>query len=138
MLARVPDGGAWKILEFPVSQWLGRRSYSWYLWHWPLLAVLVAMQPELTRSQHLGYVFLCVAGSLGLAAATYAFVENPIRLSGYLARRRVLSLAGAGLVTVITVGTATAWQHSTSAGYGRILAAAQDARTIGACAPRQL
>lgn len=135
LLARVPDGGASKILELPFSQWLGRLSYSWYLWHWPLLAVLVAMHPGLSRPEHLGAVLLCVVGSLGLAAVTHAIVENPIRFSSYLARRRALSLAGAGLVTVMTAGTAIAWQHSTSVEYGKIFAAAQDARTIGTCPP---
>ena len=135
LLSRVPDGGASKILEFPVSQWLGRLSYSWYLWHWPLLAVLVAMRPGSTRFQRLGDVLLCVAGSVGLAAATHAIVENPIRFSGYLARRRALSLVAAGLVTIITAGTAIAWQHSTSVEHAKILGAAQDARNISTCPP---
>ena len=112
LLCRVPNIGAAKILELPVSQWTGRLSYSWYLWHWPLLAVAAAMHPGLTFSQRFYDNILCVAASLGLAAATHAFLEDPIRFSRYLAPRRALSLAAAGLVTMVTLGTAVMWQHS--------------------------
>jgi peptidoglycan/LPS O-acetylase OafA/YrhL len=108
----VPRTGAAKILELRAAQWTGRLSYSWYLWHWPLLAVAAAMHPNASLSQHLYDTALCVAGSLGLAAITHVFLENPIRFSRYLASRRTLSLAGAGMVTVVAAGTALAWQHS--------------------------
>jgi peptidoglycan/LPS O-acetylase OafA/YrhL len=111
---RVAQIGASKILELPVAQWLGRLSYSWYLWHWPLLAVTGAMHAAAPFSQHLYDTVFCVAGSLALAAATHTFVENPIRFSRYLASRRALSLSAAGLVTVVTTGTAILWQHSAS------------------------
>jgi len=123
--SRVPHIGAAKILELPVAQWIGRLSYSWYLWHWPLLALIVAMHPGLTPSKHLFAVFLCVAGSLGLAAVTHAFVENPIRFSRYLAPRRVLSLSGACLVTVISAGSAIMWQQSASLARGRMAEASK-------------
>lgn len=110
---RVPGFGAASILELRISQWVGRHSYSWYLWHWPLLAVTAVMQPPLF-SRHLYVVVFCVGGSLALAAATHAVVENPIRFSRYLAPRRRLSLAGVGLVTLLTAGTALLWQHSAS------------------------
>ena len=112
---RVPQIGAAKILELPASQWLGRLSYSWYLWHWPLLAVAAAMHPfGLTVSERFFDTVVCVVGSLVLAAATHALLENPIRFSRYLAPRRALSLAGAGLITVVTAGTAFMWQNSAS------------------------
>jgi len=55
---------------------VGRISYSLYLWHWPLLVLAadVAQRP-LTIVQRLGVVAL----SLGLAALTWRFVEQPLR-----------------------------------------------------------
>jgi peptidoglycan/LPS O-acetylase OafA/YrhL len=116
-------GAAW-VLELRISQWIGRLSYSWYLWHWPLLAAATVMRPPLF-ARHIYVLAFCVAASLGLAAATHALVENPIRFSRYLAQRRGLTLAGVGLVTAVTAGAAILWQHAASRdadslGLGRI------------------
>lgn len=57
---------------------LGRVSYSWYLWHWPLLsfARIVTDRPISTLSA-------CAIGlaSLGIAWCSYRFVEQPFRKS---------------------------------------------------------
>jgi hypothetical protein len=55
---------------------LGQLSYSWYLWHWPLL-VLVRAEALGERSLARDGVVALVA--LGLAALTYRYVENPVR-----------------------------------------------------------
>ena len=55
---------------------IGKLSYAWYLWHWPLLAfsrILDLGNDSLPRS--LAVVF----GALVLAAFTFAFIEDPIR-----------------------------------------------------------
>jgi peptidoglycan/LPS O-acetylase OafA/YrhL len=56
--------------------YLGLVSYSWYLWHWPLLAF--------ARILHFGERLLWLdallgLASLGLATATYHLLEKPIR-----------------------------------------------------------
>jgi peptidoglycan/LPS O-acetylase OafA/YrhL len=55
---------------------LGGLSYSWYLWHWPLLVIGPAMldRPASTR---LGLLLALLA--LPLAWATLRLVENPVR-----------------------------------------------------------
>jgi peptidoglycan/LPS O-acetylase OafA/YrhL len=66
---------AWLLRATPVV-FIGKLSYSWYLWHWPLLAI--------TRAQTLGehslprdIVLIIIA--LALSALTYRFVEQPVR-----------------------------------------------------------
>ncbi|TCS13225.1 acyltransferase family protein [Caulobacter sp. BK020] len=68
--------GATTILRAAPVVAVGRVSYALYLWHWPLLVLAadVAQQP-LTIVQRLGLMVL----SLGLAALTWRFVEQPLR-----------------------------------------------------------
>src|SRR6185437_15667115 len=69
---------------------IGTVSYTWYLWHWPvlILAPYVVGHP-LDLAQNVGLGVL----SLVLAAATTALVEQPARLSA--ARTRSLLAGGA-------------------------------------------
>lgn len=93
------------ILRNPVMQWIGARSYSIYLWHWPALIIgEAALDGPLSAMERVGLIALSVVG----ADLSYRFVENPVRHSTTLARRNVLTLVvGAGLVVVsITAGLA--------------------------------
>ena len=56
-------------------RWLGRVSYSLYLWHWPVLTIAAEAFGPLTGPTRAGLVLLSVV----LAIITYALVENPIR-----------------------------------------------------------
>jgi len=92
----------------PLQGWLssrgmvaiGQLSYSWYLWHWPLLS--------LARTHDLGERYLARDGtialvSLGLAWLTYHFVEHPIRSQQYRGFRgtRTTLLSGAAMSAVV-------------------------------------
>lgn len=54
--------------------WLGDRSYSWYLWHWPVLMLGYALG---TRHRALETAAL-VGLSLLLAMLSYRYVETPL------------------------------------------------------------
>jgi peptidoglycan/LPS O-acetylase OafA/YrhL len=79
--------GAGRLLTLAPMQTIGRFSYSWYLWHWPILVIA----PTHNTWQRL----LAATAALGLAALTYRFVESPIRRLRDRPRR-ALTL-GAGL-----------------------------------------
>ncbi|MEV6848405.1 acyltransferase family protein [Actinoplanes sp. NPDC051411] len=71
LLLAADGAGVGRLLTLAPMQTIGRLSYSWYLWHWPVLVIA----PAHTTTQRL----LAAAGALGLAALTYRFVESPIR-----------------------------------------------------------
>src|SRR5439155_3254033 len=90
----------------PLKQ-LGQLSYSWYLWHWPVLTMAKAIVPTLSLSARL----LCAVASLGLAGATYVLLENPIRFNRFLVQRSMTSLGLAFAITVGGVGVASVWHR---------------------------
>jgi hypothetical protein len=56
-------------------QWLGRLSYAWYLWHWPLLGLGAVLDGDIGIAGRL----LWADAALVLAWLTYRFVEQPAR-----------------------------------------------------------
>ncbi len=72
-----------RTLDARPLQWLGRVSYSWYLWHWPLVGIGVAMNWQIG----VGGKLLWSLAALGLAELTYRFIEEPAR-RGTLLRDR--------------------------------------------------
>jgi peptidoglycan/LPS O-acetylase OafA/YrhL len=87
---------------------VGRWSYGWYLWHWPAIGLFHLAADEWASGIDEGVITAtALVTSLGLAAATYRIVENPIRRSAFFHRRTSLSLAlGAVAVAIpLAVGT---------------------------------
>ena len=67
------------IFRTRVMRWLGQRSFSLYLWHWPVVMIVHALSDA--PSWLLG--LLCLPLSCLLAEVTYQFVENPFRRAGF-------------------------------------------------------
>lgn len=106
---------------------LGKLSYSWYLWHWPIVMFVSVRFPAMAWDGKL------VAGGLALVLAelTFRFVESPIRFSKFLVVRPVLSLSLALLVplaglTVAHFAERRALLSLASAAQSRLRSAAED------------
>lgn len=82
-----------------LAQWLGTRSYSIYLWHWPLVVVLSYLELSAEPLWLAAAVFL----SLLLGHLSYVLVEEPSRrwLSAVSVRRGAIVLLGVLLVVAM-------------------------------------
>jgi peptidoglycan/LPS O-acetylase OafA/YrhL len=82
---------AWRLLDNRVLHWIGERSYSVYLLHGTVLAAVVALPSGSPRVVLAELTLLTLAGTLGLSALTYRWVEQP-----FLRRRRHVPAEPAG------------------------------------------
>ncbi len=75
---------------------VGLLSYSWYLWHWPLLAL---RRLYFLGERALAMDLLVCGVAFGLAYLSYRYVETPVRTMrfGFLRRKRWTFAFGAGL-----------------------------------------
>ena len=97
--------GCGRVLAWSPMQAVGRVSYSWYLWHWPvlLLAPLLLGHPLGLAGR---LVLVLVSG--GLAVLTLHLIENPLRFAAPLRRSPARSLAVGGVATAAAVSVCVA------------------------------
>jgi peptidoglycan/LPS O-acetylase OafA/YrhL len=79
-------------LNWPPLRWLGRLSYAWYLWHWPLVGIGAVIDRDISVWGRLGWS----VGALVLAWLTYSIIERSAR-DGRLSRIPTHWLAPAAL-----------------------------------------
>jgi len=107
VVAFVVRPGSWlgRALEVPPLRWLGQRSYSIYLWHWP---VLLALQWEFNFVPNtVAIVAAALAATFLLSEVSYRLVEAPMRRPEFWAnaRFRVLRVNRRALVAVAASGS---------------------------------
>ena len=95
-----PARGCGRVLAVSPIRAIGRVSYSWYLWHWPVLVLAPALV-----GHPLGLVGRLTAALIsgGLAVLTLRFIENPLRFAAPLRRSTGGSLALGGAATAVAV-----------------------------------
>ena len=101
------DSGLTRALSTRPMRWLGHVSYSWYLWHWPII---------LLGSYALGYGslpdrILLALLSLVIASAAHAYVERPIRHASWPLKRPRISVAVSAVFIVGVFLLNQAWAH---------------------------
>lgn len=94
------------FLSLAPLRYIGRISFSWYLWHWPLIVLASLVHNELGGHFSAGPVaWSAIVVSFLLAALTFRYVEQPARHSPVLnASKRKTFILGAGLIAA-GVGT---------------------------------
>ena len=100
-----PRRGAESLLGVAPLQWLGKLSYSIYLWHWPLLVIAADDAGKTSLPFRQNVVWLLVA--LVASVATFRIVEDPIRHAGFLRRRRWAPIGLGVLLIVLTLVVAS-------------------------------
>src|SRR5262249_45395023 len=102
------------------SRWIGDRSYSWYLWHWPFIVGARALWPGA------GWAAPTAAAlSLVPAWASYRFVENPFRHSPWIRGRRLVFAAAACIAVPASLCVALVVSHGVLVARPALAAAAR-------------
>jgi peptidoglycan/LPS O-acetylase OafA/YrhL len=130
--ARAPEGVVTRALSARWLQWLGRMSYAWYLWHWPLVGVGGALDPRIGVPGKLAWS----AAALVLAWITYHAVERPSR-DGRLRIAQhwipLASLAASAVLALLAHGGMRVAERQASSPEQRAFAAARADRMEHDC-----
>jgi peptidoglycan/LPS O-acetylase OafA/YrhL len=112
-----PDQGGGRLLGLPPMRAIGRISYSWYLWHWPVLVLA-----PFVLGHPLGLAARITAAllSAGLAWLTLHYLENPLRFAPKIrdSAWRSLGLGAAATIIAVCVGVALMRVVPTPVGHG--------------------
>jgi peptidoglycan/LPS O-acetylase OafA/YrhL len=131
--ARAPDSIVSRALSLPSLRWLGRLSYAWYLWHWPLVGLGAVLDRDLGVRGRLAWSL----AALGLAWLTHRFIEQPAR-GGPLARLSAGQLAALAFAASVggawvAHGAMRAAERGVAQGEQRRFAAAREDRMRHDC-----
>ncbi|MFN0282086.1 MAG: acyltransferase family protein [Kineosporiaceae bacterium] len=91
--------GVSRLLSSVPLRALGRVSFTWYLWHWPLIALVAARAGEVPWPARLAVG----VASLGPAVLTSRWVERPLRRNAVVTSRPRVGLALGVVATVLPV-----------------------------------
>ena len=100
-----PQNPISRLLGWRPAATLGDLSYGWYLWHWPAIVFAAALWPSSDAVP-----ILAAIASLAIAAASYRWLEQPIRARANPAVRPTVGLVvGTVVIGVIaSMGLAVA------------------------------
>jgi peptidoglycan/LPS O-acetylase OafA/YrhL len=100
-----------RLLRHPAAVWVGKRSYSLYLWHWPIFSFV-----DYSLFAHSGATRLALKLALTAlaAAAAYQWFERPLRAWLNRPDRRAVAF---GALAVAVVTTAALGLHIRASQY---------------------
>ncbi|WP_445169060.1 acyltransferase family protein [Mycolicibacterium sp. Dal123E01] len=113
----IPDRGAGRVLSLAPMRALGKVSYSWYLWHWPVLVLVPLL---FGHSLGLAGRLILVVVSALLAVLTVRYVEDPLRFAAWVrgSAKRSLQLGAAATAVAVATGVVLLVAIPTPVGHG--------------------
>jgi len=90
---------AFKVFTNPKVVYIGLISYSLYLWHWGVLSI-----SRWTIGIHWWSVPFQIALMLGLAVASYRYIETPLRKGNWFEKRWKTLVVGGGVLVTLSGG----------------------------------
>lgn len=111
--SRITRLGPTRILGSAIPQFLGKISYSLYLWHWPLLVLPLSMT---TLPLNIYERCALAIAAIPLAYATHRWVEDPLRRGQIIGTnpRKNLAMALALAVTVAALAMGSSLAFSSN------------------------
>ncbi|MDO4631442.1 MAG: acyltransferase family protein [Corynebacterium sp.] len=102
----IETGPIHAIMVHPVLRWLGERSFSLYLWHWPIVVLI----KQLTLNNHMvlsQWTIGAIAFALSIPISHYSYmwIETPIRRNGYRGLWKKNNNLRRGAFALVAVGT---------------------------------
>ncbi|SDW20653.1 acyltransferase family protein [Pseudomonas sp. NFACC08-1] len=100
-----PSSRLLRLLQSSPATYIGRLSYSLYLWHWPVLVLLRWTTGLELLVVQLAYPVIVMA----LAAASYHWVETPLRTGDSMFQRRAWITITSGLCALALSWSGARW-----------------------------
>ncbi|MBL3556720.1 MULTISPECIES: acyltransferase family protein [Marinobacter] len=103
--------GVEHILGSKPLVWLGNISYSFYLWHWPILVGYLTLSYKNSVSLEAGFSILLV--SIGLAYLSERYIERPFQATQKINQFRTVfgSILSVGLISLVLLTWNTYKNH---------------------------
>jgi peptidoglycan/LPS O-acetylase OafA/YrhL len=114
-----------RVLGLRPVRFVGRVSYAWYVWHWPVLIYAAAVAGPLSVWAGLA----ATAASFVPAIATHRWIEEPIRRSRVRVRMTVVA-APATAALVLVAAVAISWSIPSPPTLDRTLALQRSATAL--------
>ncbi len=111
-----PAQGCGMLLGLSPMRAIGRISYSWYLWHWPVLILTPAL---LGHPLGLTGRLMAALASAGLAWLTLRYLENPLRFAPKIRNSAWRSLGLGAVATAVAVASGMVLALAVPAPIGR-------------------
>jgi len=91
------------IMNFGPLVYLGKLSYSMYLWHWPIEVYLHPLLPKFESHNRISQTLILTFLTIAMAAISYHLVETPLRTRGPLVTSKNWKILLATPIVLIAV-----------------------------------